>query len=103
MMVLVALRLVQTFAGIDLGVPMEEFGADAAVQVINGPYTFFLAHALMITAPFWVARDQRARRLVQLGVVLLLSSSSWTAGPFGSRSSPAWSCSSCAGGGSVAG
>lgn len=72
MMILVTLRWVQNLAGISLGVPMEEFGADAAVRVINGPYTFFLAHALMITAPFWVARDRRARRLTQLGVVLLL-------------------------------
>jgi hypothetical protein len=72
MMVLVCLRWVQVFAGVNLGVPMEEFGADAVVRVINGPYAFFLAHAVMLTAPFWVARDQRARRLMQLGVVLLL-------------------------------
>jgi O-antigen ligase len=72
MMMLVGLRWVQTFAGINLGVPMEEFGADAAIRVVNGPYTFFLAHALMLTAPFWVASDQRARRLMRLGVVLLL-------------------------------
>ena len=71
MMVLVVLRWVQAFAGINLGVPMEEFGADAAIRVINGPYTFFLAHALILTAPFWLARDNRSRRLMQLGVVLL--------------------------------
>jgi O-antigen ligase len=71
-MILVALRWAQSFAGINLGVSMEEFGADAAVRVINGPYTFFLAHALMLTAPFWVATDHRSRRLMQLGVVLLL-------------------------------
>jgi O-Antigen ligase len=72
MMVLVCLRWLATFAGIDLGVPAEKFGADAAIRVIDGPYTFFLAHAAVLTVPFWGLRDERARRLTRLGVVLLL-------------------------------
>ena len=43
MMVLVCLRWLAVFGGIDVGVPAAEFGADAAVKVIDGPYTFFLA------------------------------------------------------------
>ena len=72
MMVLVCLRWLANFAGIDLGVPAEKFGADAAIRVIDGPYTFFLAHAAVLTVPFWGLRDERARRLTRLGVVLLL-------------------------------
>ena len=72
MMVLVCIRWLATFAGIDLGVPAEQFGADAAIRVIDGPYTFFLAHAAVLTVPFWGLRDERARRLTRLGVVLLL-------------------------------
>ena len=53
MMVLVCLRWLATFAGIDLGVPAEKFGADAAIRAIDGPYTFFLAHAAVLTLPFW--------------------------------------------------
>ena len=55
-MVLVCLRWLATFAGIDLGVPAEKFGADAAIRVIDGPYTFFLAHAAVLTVPFWGLR-----------------------------------------------
>jgi hypothetical protein len=72
MMVLVCLRWLATFAGIDLGVPAEKFGADSAIRAIDGPYTFFLAHAAVLTVPFWGLRDERARRLTRLGVVLLL-------------------------------
>jgi hypothetical protein len=72
MMVLVCIRWLATFAGIDLGVPAEQFGADAAIRAIDGPYTFFLAHAAVLTVPFWGLRDERARRLTRLGVVLLL-------------------------------
>jgi hypothetical protein len=72
MMVLVCLRWLANFAGIDLGVPAEKFGADAAIRVIDGPYTFFLAHAAVLTVPFWQLRDERARRLTRLGVVLLV-------------------------------
>lgn len=72
MLALVSLRWMANFAGIDLGVPPEEFGADAALRVLDGPYVFFLATAAMLTAPFWRRRDQRARRLTRLGIVLLL-------------------------------
>jgi hypothetical protein len=72
MMVLVCIRWLATFAGIDLGVPAEKFGADAAIRAIDGPYTFFLAHAVVLTVPFWGLRDERARRLTRLGVLLLL-------------------------------
>jgi hypothetical protein len=72
MMVLVGLRWLDTLAGIDLGVPKEQFGADAAVKVLDGPYTFFLATAALLTVPYWQLRDDRARRLTRLGVLLLL-------------------------------
>jgi O-Antigen ligase len=72
MMVLVCLRWLANFAGIDVGVPAEKFGADSAIRAIDGPYTFFLAHAAVLTVPFWGLRDERARRLTRLGVVLLL-------------------------------
>jgi hypothetical protein len=71
-MILVCLRWLATFAGIDLGVPAEQFGADAAIKVLNGPYTFFLASAALLTVPFWQGRDERARRLLRLGMLLLL-------------------------------
>jgi hypothetical protein len=72
MMILVCLRWLDTLAGIDLGVPAEQFGADAAIKVLNGPYTFFLANAALLTVPFWQGRDERARRLTRLGTLLLL-------------------------------
>jgi hypothetical protein len=72
MMVLVGLRWLDTLAGIDLGVPKEQFGADAAVKVLDGPYTFFLATAALLTVPYWQLHDDRARRLTRLGVLLLL-------------------------------
>jgi O-Antigen ligase len=72
MMILVGLRWLDTLAGIDLGVPQEQFGADAAVKVLDGPYTFFLAIAALLTVPYWQLRDDRARRLTRLGVLLLL-------------------------------
>ena len=72
MMVLVCLRWLAVFGGIDVGVPAAEFGADAAVKVIDGPYTFFLACAVVLTAPYWPLRGPRARRLTLLGAVLLL-------------------------------
>ena len=59
MMVLVGLRWLDTLAGIDLGVPKEQFGADAAVKVLDGPYTFFLATAALLTVPYWQLRDAR--------------------------------------------
>jgi hypothetical protein len=72
MVVLVCLRWLAIFAGIDLGVPAETFGADAAIKVLDGPYTFFLANALVLTVPFWLLRDGRARRLTRWGSVLVL-------------------------------
>ena len=71
-MVLVGLRWLDTLAGIDLGVPKEQFGADAAVKVLDGPYTFFLATAALLTVPYWQLRDDQARRLTRLGALLLL-------------------------------
>ena len=72
MMILVCVRWLDTLAGIDLGVPAAQFGADAAVKVLDGPYTFFLASAALLTVPFWQGRDERARRLTRLGTLLLL-------------------------------
>jgi hypothetical protein len=72
MMVLVCLRWLDTLAGIDVGVPAAQFGADAAVKVLDGPYAFFLADAALLTVPFWQGRDERARRLQRLGTLLLL-------------------------------
>ena len=72
MMILVCLRWLANFAGINLGVPPEQFGADAAIRVLNGPYTFFLADAVILTVPFWQLHDRRSRRLTWLGALLLL-------------------------------
>ena len=72
MMALVALRWLDIFAGINFGVPQEQFGADAAVKVLDGPYTFFLAGGALLTVPFWQLHDERARRLTRLGALLLL-------------------------------
>jgi O-Antigen ligase len=72
MMILVCLRWMDNLAGIELGVPAEQFGADAAIRVLNGPYTFFLAHAAVITIPFWQLRDERARKLTWFGALLML-------------------------------
>ena len=72
MMIVVCLRWLATLAGIDLGVPPAEFGADAALKVLNGPYAFFLADAVILTVPFWHLRDRRSRRLTWLGALLLV-------------------------------
>ena len=71
MMVLVCLRWLAVFAGIDLGVPAEKFGADAAIRVIDGPYTFFLAGAFVLTIPAWL-RGERAGWIRWMSIVLLL-------------------------------
>jgi hypothetical protein len=71
MMVLVCLRWLAMFVGIDLGVPAEKYGADAAIRVIDGPYTFFLACAFILTIPAWL-RDERARWIRWTSVALLL-------------------------------
>jgi hypothetical protein len=71
MMVLVCLRWLAIFAGIDLGVPAEKFGADAAIRVIDGPYTFFLACAFVLTIPAWL-RGERAGWIRWMSIALLL-------------------------------
>jgi hypothetical protein len=71
MMVLVCLRWLANFAGIDLGVPAEKWGADAAIRVIDGPYTFFLACAFVLTIPAWL-RGERAGWIRWMSVLLLL-------------------------------
>jgi O-Antigen ligase len=73
MLALVVLRWLDNLAGIDLGVPPEEFGADAALRVLNGPYAFFVAVSALLTVPFWRLSDRRARRLTWLGTLLLLA------------------------------
>jgi hypothetical protein len=73
MMVLVCLRWLAVFAGIDLGVPAEKYGADAAIRVIDGPFTFFLAHAFVLTIPAWTwMRRERDRWIRWVSVLLLL-------------------------------
>jgi O-Antigen ligase len=71
LMAIVVARWLDVFAGIDLGVPRERFGSDAAIRVLNGPYTFFLAQGFILTLPFW-RQDQRARPIRIVGVFLLL-------------------------------
>ena len=72
MMALVCLRWLDVLGGISLGVPLEKFGNDAELKVIDGPYTFLLAHALILTAAFWPLRGKRATRLRWLAGLLLL-------------------------------
>jgi O-Antigen ligase len=71
MMVLVGLRWLAVFAGIDLGVPAEKYGADAAIRVIDGPFTFFLAHAFVLTIPAWL-RGEQGGWIRRISVPLLL-------------------------------
>ena len=71
MMVLVGVRWLAVFAGIDLGVPAEKFGADAAIRVIDGPFAFFLAGAFVLTIPAWLRAGQE-RWIRWISVPLLL-------------------------------
>jgi O-Antigen ligase len=71
MMVLVGLRWLAVFAGVDLGVPAEKYGADAAIRVIDGPFTFFLAHAFVLTIPA-LLRGEQERWIRRISVPLLL-------------------------------
>jgi hypothetical protein len=71
MMALVCLRWLAIFAGIDLGVPAAQYGADSTIRVIDGPYTFFLASAFMLTIPAWL-RGERAGWMRSMSIVLLL-------------------------------
>ena len=71
LMAIVMARWLSVFAGIDLGVPRERYGADAAIRVLDGPYTFFLAQGFILTLPFW-RQDQRARPIRIVSILLLL-------------------------------
>jgi hypothetical protein len=70
MMVLVCLRWLAIFVGVDLGVPAEKYGADAAIRVIDGPYTFFLACAFVLTIPAW-RQGERAGWIRWMSIALL--------------------------------
>jgi O-Antigen ligase len=72
MMALVSVRWLAVFTGINLGVPAETNGADAAIRVIDGPYNFFLAHAFMLTIPVWIWLPGRGSRWLRWVSVLLL-------------------------------
>jgi O-Antigen ligase len=73
MMVLVCLRWLAVFAGVNLGVPASKFGADAAIRVIDGPFNFFLAHAFVLTIPAWTwMRRERDRWIRWVSVLLLV-------------------------------
>jgi O-antigen ligase len=71
LMVIVLLRWLDVFAGIQLGVPRERFGSDAAIRVVDGPYTFFLAQGFILTLPFW-RQDQRSRAMRLVGILLVV-------------------------------
>lgn len=71
MMLLVGLRWLQNFAGLNLGVPAAKWGADAAIRVIDGPFVFFLAQAFVLTIPSWL-RGRQTRWEQVLSVLLLL-------------------------------
>jgi hypothetical protein len=70
--VLICLRWAQNFGGVNLGVPMEKFGTDAVLRVVNGPYGFFIGTSVMLTVPYWQQRDERSRKLRWIGWLLLL-------------------------------
>ena len=73
MMVLVCLRWLAVFAGVNLGVPASKYGADAAIRVIDGPFTFFLAQAFVLTIPAWTwMRREQDRWIRWISVLLLL-------------------------------
>ena len=53
--------------------PASKYGADAAIRVIDGPFTFFLAHAFVLTIPAWTwMRRERDRWIRWVSVLLLL-------------------------------
>jgi hypothetical protein len=72
LMIVVCLRWLDNFAGINLGVPPAQFGEDAPLKVLDGPYAFLLADAAILTVPFWQLHDRRSRRLTRFGALLLL-------------------------------
>ena len=67
----VVARWLAVFTGIDVGIPQEQFGSDAAIRVLDGPYTFYLAQAFVLTLPAWRQR-QGGRPTRMLSVTLLL-------------------------------
>jgi O-antigen ligase len=71
MMVLVGVRWLAVFGGINLGVPAEKFGVGSAVRVIDGPFTFFLAGALLLTIPGWL-RGEQERWVRRISIPLLV-------------------------------
>jgi hypothetical protein len=72
LMAIVMARWLSVFAGIDLGVPQERYGgADAAIRVLDGPYTFFLAQGFVLTLPYW-RQGQSARPIRIVSILLLL-------------------------------
>jgi O-antigen ligase len=71
LMAIVTARWLSVFAGIELGVPRERYGADAAIRVLDGPYTFFLAQGFILTLPFW-RQGQRAQSVRIVSILLLL-------------------------------
>jgi O-antigen ligase len=71
LMAIVLARWLAVFTGIDVGVPQEQFGADAAIRVLDGPYTFFLAQGFILALPFW-RQDQRSRPIRIVSILLLL-------------------------------
>jgi O-antigen ligase len=70
LMGVVVARWLAVFAGINLGVPPERFGA-GGIRVLDGPYTFFLVQGFILTLPFW-RPDQRARSIRVVSILLLL-------------------------------
>jgi hypothetical protein len=72
LMAIVMARWLSVFAGIDPGVPRERYGgADAAIRVLDGPYTFFLAQGFVLTLPYW-RQGQRAQSIRIVSILLLL-------------------------------
>ncbi len=70
MMILVCLRWMATFGGVDLGPLSATY--DAAIRAVNGPETFFFAVAALLTLPAWQLAGRQARRIRSFGMVLLL-------------------------------
>jgi O-antigen ligase len=72
MLILIVLRWLVVFGVANVGVPMEQFGNDAVVKVVDGPYAFFLGLAAALTIPAWQNRDRRTRWVRVLSVVVLV-------------------------------
>jgi O-Antigen ligase len=72
MLILIALRWLAVFGVLNVGVPMEQFGNDAVIKVVDGPYAFFLGVAAVLTIPAWQVRDRRSRWVRVLSVIVLI-------------------------------